>query len=161
MKHLIGLKIMFPKLSPRTNCIQLNCSVSWAISAGQDEQLTLNKLCDRMQKACKWRGDAATEDAMYVTWLLRSNDSGLSDMRWRYEQHLLEDGDLMGWILAKMAWHIRNLENCGPRDTLCHNMTWHLCSDSVCDHNLRAMYVLPRLQYYCWGKKSYTSWYRE
>ena len=76
MKHLIELKIMFQKLSPRTNCVQLNSSVSSAISAGQDEQLTLNKLCDRMQKACKWRGDAATEDAMYVTWLLRSNDSG-------------------------------------------------------------------------------------
>ena len=98
---------MFQKLSPRTNCVQLNlnCSVSWATSSGQDEQLTLNKLCDRMQKACKWRGDAATEDAMYVTWSL-SRCSGWSRATGGdgEKTHLLKDG---GFVRGKSwsKWH--------------------------------------------------------
>ncbi|CAK9094875.1 ATP-dependent DNA helicase Q-like 2 (RecQ-like protein 2) (AtRQ2) (AtRecQ2) (AtRecQl2), partial [Durusdinium trenchii] len=41
------------------------CQAAVAVR-GQEEQLTLAKLCDRVQKTCKWKGEAATEDAMYV-----------------------------------------------------------------------------------------------
>ncbi len=166
---------MFQKLSSRTNCVQLNCSVSWAISSGQDEQLTLNKLCDRMQKACKWRGDAATEDAMYVTWWL-SRCSGWSratggdgekntslESRWFCE----------GEILVKMAWHVHGIlevgeqihsrfgESRAPPHIV--NMTWHLYSDSVymIIIHVLCMFYPADWQYYCWRKKSCTSWDRE
>ena len=35
---------------------------------GKEEQLTLVKLGDRVQKACKWRGEPAGEDALYAPW---------------------------------------------------------------------------------------------
>ena len=37
--------------------------------SGQEDQLTLVKLGDRLQKSCKWRGDAASEDALYASWI--------------------------------------------------------------------------------------------
>ncbi|CAJ1454833.1 unnamed protein product [Effrenium voratum] len=33
---------------------------------GKEELFTLTKLSDKLQKACKWKGDAAADDAMYV-----------------------------------------------------------------------------------------------
>ncbi|CAE8623472.1 unnamed protein product, partial [Polarella glacialis] len=33
---------------------------------GSEEQLTLAKLGDKLQKACKWRGEEASDDAMFV-----------------------------------------------------------------------------------------------
>eukprot|EP00435_Cladocopium_sp_Y103_P033024 s1915_g8.t1 len=41
------------------------CEVAVA-QRGKEEQLTLAKLGDRLQKACKWRGETAAEDALYV-----------------------------------------------------------------------------------------------
>lgn len=41
------------------------CEVAVA-QRGKEEQLTLVKLGDRVQKACKWRGEPAGEDALYV-----------------------------------------------------------------------------------------------
>jgi len=35
---------------------------------GKEEQLTLVKLGDRVQKTCKWRGEPAGEDALYAPW---------------------------------------------------------------------------------------------
>ena len=37
---------------------------------GKEEQLTLVKLGEKIQKACKWKGVAAGEDALYVAMAL-------------------------------------------------------------------------------------------
>eukprot|EP00931_Biecheleriopsis_adriatica_P001429 TRINITY_DN10177_c0_g1_i1.p1 TRINITY_DN10177_c0_g1~~TRINITY_DN10177_c0_g1_i1.p1 ORF type:complete len:740 (+),score=141.02 TRINITY_DN10177_c0_g1_i1:29-2221(+) len=43
------------------------CTLRLALEAkSNDELLTLAKLGEKVQKACKWRGDAASEDALYV-----------------------------------------------------------------------------------------------